>query len=222
MSKLIDLTGMKFGRLTVIDRAKDGTRANGSTYVRWICRCDCGKELIVCGGNLRRGYSKSCGCYQKEQLAKIETKHGQAIHGKRSRLYICWRGIKLRCNNPNNPSYKDYGGRGISMCNEWMNDFQAFNNWAISHGYADNLTIDRIDVNGNYEPSNCHWVTMKEQQNNRRNNHLITHNGETHTMMQWSEITGIAFHTIKSRLKSGWSVERALTEPPHTKSKKVS
>lgn len=209
MSKLIDLTGQKFGRLTVAERAENGVRKNGSSYTRWLCKCDCGKELIVDGGNLKKGHSKSCGCYAREQIIKTHTTHGQ----KKSRLYVIWRGMKSRCANPKTNRYKNYGGKGIKVCDEWLHDFKAFYDWSMSHGYADNLTLDRIDANGNYEPLNCRWVTIKEQENNRTNNHWITYNGETHTMMQWAEITGINFHTIKSRLKMGWTVERALTAP---------
>lgn len=134
-------------------------------------------------------------------------KHGQ--YG--SRLYETWQTMKKRCSNPNNRQYHLYGGRGIIVCDEWRNDFQAFYDWAMSHGYADDLTIDRIDVNGNYEPSNCRWATMKEQQNNRRNNHLITYNGETKTLKQWSEKIGIDWGVLYSRLKKGWSIEKSLT-----------
>ena len=209
MSKLIDLIGQKFGRLTVVERAENGIRKDGSPFTRWMCKCDCGKEKIVTGSNLRKGITKSCGCYAKEQTGKINRTHGL----KKSKLYVRWRDMKLRCNNPNDSHYKDYGGRGITVCNEWLHDFKAFYDWSISNGFDENLSLDRIDVNGNYEPLNCRWITMKEQQNNRRNNHWITYNGETHTMMQWSEITGINFHTIKGRLKMGWTIERAFTTP---------
>lgn len=134
-------------------------------------------------------------------------------HGKRhTRIYDIWRSMRQRCYNPNTNRYKNYGGKGIKVCDEWRESFEAFYEWAMANGYADNLTIDRKDTNGNYEPNNCRWVTMKEQQNNRLNNHLETYNGETHTIAEWSEITGIKMCTLWARLKKyGWSIEKALT-----------
>lgn len=205
MSKLIDLTGQKFGRLTVVERAEDYVGKSGNRKVRWLCKCECGKEAIIRGCDLKDGHTKSCGCDPKRH----NKKHG--LGG--TRLYSTWNGMKRRCSNPNDKEYKNYGGRGVKVCDEWIDDFTKFYNWAVSHGYDDNLTIDRIDVNGNYEPSNCRWVTMKTQQNNKSNNHLITYNGETHTMKQWSEMTGISYEAIRSRLRKNWTVEKTLTVP---------
>lgn len=134
-------------------------------------------------------------------------KHG----GYGTRLYEIWRSLKKRCLNPKTEQYSNYGGRGITVCDEWRDSFQAFYDWAMANGYRDDLTLDRIDGNGNYEPSNCRWATWKEQQNNRRNNHFITYNGETKTLKQWSEQVGIDWDILYSRLKKGWSVEKALT-----------
>ena len=132
-------------------------------------------------------------------------------HGKRhSRIYNIWRSMKQRCTNENCINYKNYGGKGISVCNEW-NDFKNFYDWAMESGYADNLTIDRIDVKGNYTPHNCRWVSYKQQANNKTNNRYIEFQGEKHTLGEWSSITGIKLATIWNRLKMGWSVERALT-----------
>ena len=147
MPKLNDLTGQRFGRLTVLER----------TELKWLCKCDCGNKKIVAGGHLVSGDTKSCGC--------LRIKHGM----RNTRLYSIWHGMKERCYNTKHKFYKHYGGRGIKVCEEWKNDFQTFADWALSHGYADNLTIDRIDVNGNYEPSNCQWATNAEQQRNKRN-----------------------------------------------------
>ena len=168
MSKLKDLTGQTFERLTVVSRAensKDG-------QARWNCKCVCGNTTIVSGVYLRRGKIKSCGCYMREVIADIGRQ--SKIHGEsKTRLYRVWRGIKQRVNDPNRAKYKYYGGRGITICPEWDHSYETFRDWALSHGYDPNAkfgecTIDRIDMNGNYEPSNCRWVSIAENNRNRR------------------------------------------------------
>ena len=161
--RLIDLTGKRFGRLVVIERSdKIGS------HPMWLCECDCGNRVIVDGANLRTNHTKSCGCYHSEIAPKNRTKHGKSY----TRLHRIWACMKQRCYYPKRHNYHNYGGRGITICDEWRTDFQAFYDWAMANGYNDNLSIDRVDVNGNYRPENCRWATMKEQQNNRRNTRI--------------------------------------------------
>ena len=194
--------GEKIGRLTVVECI--GNKNNGAKIYK--CLCDCGNTKEVVGIELRRGHTKSCGCLFKEVQLKTVTKHGQRY----SRLYSIWNGIKKRCENPNCSNFKNYGGRGITVCNEWKESFQAFYEWAMKNGYSHNLTIERIDVNGNYEPSNCKWTTIKEQANNKRNSVYIEYEGETHTISEWSEILGIKSGTIYSRIYRGFPSEKVL------------
>ena len=220
-AKLIDLTGQVYGRLTVIKRVDDYISPSGDRKVQWLCKCKCGKEVIVTGNNLRKGNSKSCGCYNRELLAKINLTH----NASNTRLYHIWICMKDRCYNPKNKKYKDYGGRGIIICDEWINDFEAFANWAYDNGYVENVsrgecTIDRIDVNGNYCQQNCRWVNQKVQSNNKRNNHYITYNGETHTVTEWNNILGYKKGVLSRRIFSGWSIEDAFTKPVKSNSKK--
>jgi hypothetical protein len=204
MRRLKDLTGARFGKLTVIERAPS---QKGHTC--WKCRCDCGGEIIAQSWLLRRGDYRSCGCFRNELLRQRRTTHGMS----HTRLFRIWAEMKKRCYNPKQGFYQDYGGRGITICKEWQSDFQAFYQWAIVSGYKDNLSIDRIDVNGNYTPDNCRWATRKEQANNTRRNHYVFYNGKTHTIAEWAEIIGISPKTIQSRLSSGWNIKDALNKP---------
>lgn len=206
MGKPYNLTGMRFGRLTVLSQAAHNDRKQ----TMWNCACDCGGYAVVLGYNLTKGLTKSCGCYHKER--QIENK---LIHGEyRTRLYGIWANMKTRCFNPNATEYDNYGGRGITVCEEWKDNYLAFRDWAMTHGYADNLSIDRIDNNKGYSPQNCKWATAGEQNLNKRNLRLLTYNGETHCMTEWARITNLCEGTLRHRIDTlGWSLEKALTTP---------
>ena len=160
MSKINDLTGKRFGRLTVIKYY--GSNKNGKSL--WLCKCKCGNNKIVLGNSLVTSLTKSCGCYNKEHSKKIHSTHNMSY----SKLYKVWQGMKTRCYNPKFIYYNNYGGRGIKICDEWLNDFGKFYDWTINNGYKEGLTIDRINNDGNYEPSNCRWITRAEQNRNQR------------------------------------------------------
>ena len=207
--KLKDLSGKRFGRLTVL--CQDHTDNYRKIY--WKCLCDCGNISIVRGNALTTGNTQSCGCRVYESK---NTKHGL----KHTRLYRIWSGIKHRCYCKTSPYFYRYGGRGIVMCDEWRTDFMSFYNWALSNGYSEDLSIDRIDVNGNYCPDNCRWATAKEQSDNKRCNILVTLENETLDLQQWCDRIGIKRSTVNTRVKMcGWSYERALTTPVRTHKK---
>jgi len=201
----LDLKGQKFNRLTVLEYSH-----NEGAKVMWKCRCDCGNITFVSSSNLRCNRTKSCGCFKLEEFSKRFTKHNQ----RHTKLYEIWKGIKNRCLNPNHSSFHNYGGRGITICDEWKNDFVSFYNWSMQNGYIESVTtIDRINNDGNYEPSNCRWTDRKTQANNTRTNHYITYQNQTLTLKQWSEKINISYSCLLSRLKHNWSIEKALTTP---------
>lgn len=214
MSTIKDLTGQKFGRWTVVSQAD---RKHSQTY--WNCVCECGKTKSVYSQSLVKGLSMSCGCARDEETARRNFKHGvcDGCHTKQPpRTYNCWRNMKARCQNPNNHKYPIYGGRGIQVCERWQ-DFSNFLS-DIGECHGNEFSIDRIDNDGNYELGNCRWATMEQQMSNQSTNNLVTFNGETKTVSQWSRQLGIKYGTILRRINSGnWSVEKALTEPVHTK-----
>ena len=200
--RLVDITGQKFGKLTVLKKVeKPKHLKKNETF--WLCKCDCGNEKVIRGYSLKVGNTTSCGCYFQEKMST----HKLSKHP----LYYIRRSIIQRCCNENSASYYLYGARGIQVCDEWKNDFEAFYQWAIENGYNEEkllsgrnkLTLDRIDNNGNYEPSNCRWVTQKVQGNNTRKNHLITINGETKTMQMWCDLYHINKKAFYCRVKSG-------------------
>ena len=204
--KQLNLTGERFGKLVAIKTI--GKNKNGA-YL-WQCKCDCGNEIIANVGNLKNGHTKSCGCLRVDRCKTNFTKHGL----EHTRLYGIWSDMRLRCYDEKNIAYHRYGGRGITICDEWKNDVKAFYDWATANGYKDSLTIDRIDNDGNYCPENCRWATVKEQASNRRSNILVTHNGKTQTMKKWANEVGTPYKVVWARMqKLGWSAERALTEP---------
>jgi len=197
-----DLSGQRFGRLAVIERAGN----IGEHPVKWLCKCDCGNEKAIDGNSLRMGKTKSCGCFLSETVRKRKMVHG--FYGER--LYNIWQHMKDRCYYPRNDNYKNYGGRGISVCDEWKENYSAFKEWALNNGYSDSLTIDRKNNDGNYEPGNCRWATIDTQSNNKQNTVYITINGETHNLKEWSELSNIPRIIIYGRFKRGWSEDRLL------------
>jgi len=210
MDKVYNLEGKRFNKLVVLNRIENDKYGNA----RWLCKCDCGNKAKVLGSHLRSNHTKSCGCLQKESFKNIihKSKHNMI----NTRIYRIWIGMKNRTNEKSKLKekyYKNYSGRNIGMCKEWKKDFITFYKWSIENGYNDKLTIDRIDVNDNYEPNNCRWITMEEQQNNKRNNKIIEYKGEKHTLSEWNKILNYTNGLLKNRLNRGWSVERAFTTP---------
>lgn len=203
----LNLIGQKFSRLTVIEFAG----SQDKKYTMWKCKCDCGNEVVVRGVRLRNGMTKSCGCYASELKKELNTTHGMS----HTKPHMIWCNMRRRCGEPDNNAYHRYGGRGIKVCDRWMESFENF--WEdMKDGYSDGMTLDRIDNDGNYCPENCQWATMKEQSNNRRNNTYLTFNDKTLTLSQWQEEVGIAQGTLSQRLQNGWSVEKTLTTPVKT------
>lgn len=199
------LIGERFGRLVTVAYAG---KAKDSRH-QFLCKCDCGNETIVLEKHLRNGNTKSCGCFKKDAGIAANTTHGM----RKTRIYGIWAGMKDRCTNPGVAKFKDYGARGITVCQEWQDSFEAFYEWAMANGYKDHLTIERIDNDGNYCPENCRWATKKEQANNKRSSVFITFNGETHTLKQWSEIVGVNYYTMWNRYKAGQPPAEILRKP---------
>ena len=217
--KTIDISNKKFGKLLALKRC---TNMSGKTA--WECKCDCGNITFVTTSNLTCNRIRSCGCLKIKQLLERSTTHNQ----RHTVLYSVWRGLRQRCNNPKHASYHNYGGRGITVCEEWDKSFQAFYDWSYANGYSTEnqkdeklkLTIDRIDNNGNYEPSNCRWVDRKTQTRNMRTTRFITFNGQNKSVSEWCEIYGIKLQTFNTRIRNGWSIEEALTKPIGSKKSK--
>ncbi len=209
-----DLTGKKYGRYQIITESnrdsKDGT-------IFWVCLCECGNIKEVSGRNLKSGSTLSCGCYSKDNRKKFSTTHGMSD----TRIYIIWCSLKRRCFYKNAAYYQNYGGRGITVCNEWRHNFMNFYNWAIFNGYEEHLTIERVNNDGNYEPSNCTWIPLSEQSKNRRNSINVTNDGETHCISEWARIIGIARNVIWRRYKKGISGEELFSKYNQQTKKKL-
>lgn len=202
--KRLDLTNKEYGRLVVLSLTYT---KNGRTF--WNCKCSCGNEKIILGKDLQNGHIRSCGCLRVETSKSRMTTHGATD----SRLYNIWTSMKARCETSKKQKFiKDYQNRGIKICAEW-HDFSVFQKWALENGYKENLSIDRIDNNGNYCPENCRWADNFTQANNKRNNHWLTYNNKTQTIAQWSKELGMKYNALNERLRKGWSVERALSTP---------
>lgn len=216
MSKFIDITGNKYNKLTVIRRVKSNIKG----LPRWLCQCECGNYTEVNGNNLKNGAVKSCGCLLKDPE---NAKHfGEPRKKEKTleevRLYRIFRGMITRCENKNNPAYKNYGARGIKICNEWRNSFLSFYQWAINNGYKLGLTIERINVNKDYEPLNCKWISRRQQNFNKRNSYNFIINGKRQCLSAWCKEYNMPYLTVYNRItKFGMSVEDALTKPINIK-----
>lgn len=208
MSRFIDLTGKRFGKLFVVKQTTN--YVNG--VATWLCLCDCGNHVVKRGDVLRRGDATNCGCISKEKQRVAVTTHGLS----HSPLYRAWDSMKRRCKNPTTKFYENYGGRGITFCDEWQN-FEPFRDWALSNGYRKGLTLDRIDNDGNYCPQNCRWVDMYTQSRNKRNNKWLSLNGKTMILSDWAKELNVTPHVIEQRLKHH-DTETALTMPHIKKS----
>lgn len=204
---------MNYGEWTII-----GEALPKNNMKRVLAKCSCGKVKEIYYKHIKSGASKSCGHNQKERMRDIGKRNCKYTNSNvsKTRLYQIWSNMKKRCMDKNNQAYSRYGGRGISICSEWLNDFMVFNKWALKNGYRDDLTIDRINVNGNYEPSNCKWSTYKEQANNRRKeitSRYLTYKGKTQTVIEWCKEYNINYSTLSCRInKLKWSDEKALKD----------
>lgn len=207
-----DITRRVFGRLQAV---KFSHRSSSGKYY-WECLCACGKRTVVRKDHLVSGATKSCGCLNKEVAREtgrirgsMNVKHG----GEGSRLYNIWHHMKERCLNHKHVNYRNYGGKGISVCEEWSNDFSAFRDWAEKNGYEEGLTIDRIDGDKGYSPTNCRWATYKQQGRNRKTNRIV----QGKTIAEWAENASVSANSIRVRLRKGWSIEDACSIPPGRK-----
>lgn len=190
-----DLTGQRFGRLVIIRRADQNDKHNQAV---WVCQCDCGKITTAITAKLKGGYKVSCGCWRNRR-------NGES----RTRLFVIWRNMLDRCNNPKRDNYEHYGDKGVRVCSAW-GDYETFKAWALSNGYRDNLSIDRIDSAGNYEPNNCRWVTQKEQMQNISSNRHISYMDKQYTVSQFADLLSVPTYTIRNHLRAGWTPERMV------------
>lgn len=203
-----NIKGNKYNNLTVIEIV--GKAKNNEKLCR--CKCDCGKETIVRQSKIISGKTKSYGCYKIKKITERNKLRTIYPNDNKTRLYRIWRAMKSRTTYKSQTQYKDYGGRGIVICKEWKEDFYKFKEWALDNGYYDELTIDRIDVNGNYEPNNCRWITKSEQNNNQRNNVIIEYKNQKMNVAQWAKKLNIKANTLYQRIYRNYSVEKILKE----------
>lgn len=203
-----DLSGNVYGELTVIKRTESKDNKNRPYF---LCKCNCGKEVSVRSDYLKNGGKTDCGHVNRQRLIESNKIHNSTHGLSGTRLFRIWSNMLFRCSNEKSPNYDNYGGRGIAVCNAWKNSVHEFISWANENGYEETLTLERIDVNGNYEPSNCTWITFKEQGFNKRNNRLVEINGVAKTMPEWAEESGINESTLRYRYTHGWRGEKLLT-----------
>lgn len=206
--KIDQMIGRKFGRLTVEAYHSYGA----GRMLKYTCQCECGGEAVCYGNNLRNGNSQSCGCLCIERTIAANTTHGM----RHEKVWQAWMGMKNRCYVKTHGGYKNYGGRGIIVCDRWRHSFENFYT-DMGDQPSPVSTLDRIDNDGDYEPSNCRWASYSQQNRNRRNNRLVEIDGETHCIAEWVEILGIKDHLVKTRMRRGWSAEKALTTPRRKK-----
>ena len=211
VNNIESLIGERFGRLIVIGEVGRTKRMQRL----WLCKCDCGNTKILTTGVLKNGAVKSCGCLRSEMVSNKNYRHGMS----ETKIYKTWKSMKYRCFNSNADEYERYGGRGITICKDWL-IFENFCNWAMQNGYDDSLTIDRIDNDGNYEPNNCRWISLRKQMRNKSINRKLTYKGETKCLIEWAEYFEINPSTIRTRIdRYGWPVEKALETPARIKRK---
>ena len=212
-----DLIGMKFGKLRVIkySHSKYNKKTQNYKYY-YVCKCDCGSTVIKQSTYLKYRKDQSCGCNRLNKI-RLFNKKNKVKHGMRNtRIYRIWQAMKGRCKYPGVHGYENYGGRGIKVCEEWATSFENFLSWSYSHGYDNTLSIDRIDVNGNYEPNNCRWVNNETQCNNKRNTKYITYKGKTQSLHLWCKELNLDHNFISRRLRNkSWSIERIFEEKKH-------
>lgn len=210
--------GCVYNKLTVLEKV--GSTKKGKSL--WRCRCDCGNITIVQGDNLKSGHTTSCGCTKKIACRTISAKNRAAKSSgtykahdlSKTPLYHLWDTMTQRCENPNAQHFERYGRRGITVCDEWRNDFKAFYDWSMEHGWKKGLSIDRIDNNGPYAPWNCRWVDRKTQANNKSTNIILTYEGKSMTLKQWSEDLGWSYSCLHHRYTRGWTADKILSTPP--------
>lgn len=197
--KPVDIAGEKYGRLTPLYRVEPDKYGRSV----WMCKCECGNKKKISANALRMGNTRSCGCLEKENRGLFGTRSKRTHRMKGTRLYRIWQGTKNRALNRNDEHWPDYGGRGITICDEWKTSFEAFRDWSIANGYRDDLTIDRINVNGEYCPENCRWVTPADQQRNKRNNRYYEYKGESKLLQGWADEFGVTRSMLWSKIRRG-------------------